>query len=103
VDTEFFSKKSVFFRTASVRQQGGGGQAHVNRGDRSKTQFLCGRHKWMTPCMPLYSMRLQTFVLFENKNINWTSGAPPDDKPVCGYRGENCISPSSKHNSIMDF
>ena len=48
--SEKFPRKGVIFRTACGRSQGGGGQAYVDRGrGRSKTRFLCGRHKWMAP------------------------------------------------------
>ena len=27
--------------------------------------------------------------------IDWVSGAPPIDEPLCGYRGELCIPPKT--------
>ncbi|ELT90006.1 hypothetical protein CAPTEDRAFT_179119 [Capitella teleta] len=44
---------------------------------------------------PSGSSSLPSFVMLQDKSIDWVRGVPPRDEPPCGYRGEKCIIPRS--------
>jgi|SRR6218665_103002 len=75
---KLFCKKRVIFSDGLWKCTRGVGVRLMWTGwrERSKTRFLCGRHKWMTLCFPMLMicLWLLVYVVFVRRQVSFEEG-----------------------------